>query len=212
MGRKGLFAEKPKKGPGRKAKKQGPPVLSRQFKGKSFDHSSCFFRKYCKISVLINVHWYSCTFLAEKENKDEQILSHRQKQRLVIRVKKQEEKKIKMSGYGRNKNKQQQQPKKKYNSESEQSEESDEDDEDDEEQQQEEENDFESDDGSEQETPGFTDENSAWLKPKKHSKIEEEESDSGDEEQDDEEEEEDGEEEEEDSDDDNLKVHLNISR
>lgn len=35
MGRKGLFAEKPKKGPGRKAKKQGPPVLSRQFKGKS---------------------------------------------------------------------------------------------------------------------------------------------------------------------------------
>lgn len=43
MGRKGLFAEKPKKGPGRKAKKQGPPVLSRQFKGKSFDHSSCFF-------------------------------------------------------------------------------------------------------------------------------------------------------------------------
>lgn len=34
MGRKGLFAEKPKKGPGRKAKKQGPPVLSRQFKGK----------------------------------------------------------------------------------------------------------------------------------------------------------------------------------
>lgn len=171
-----------------------------------------FFRKYCKISVLINVHWYSCTFLAEKENKDEQILSHRQKQRLVIRVKKQEEKKIKMSGYGRNKNKQQQQPKKKYNSESEQSEESDEDDEDDEEQQQEEENDFESDDGSEQETPGFTDENSAWLKPKKHSKIEEEESDSGDEEQDDEEEEEDGEEEEEDSDDDNLKVHLNISR
>lgn len=37
MGRKGLFAEKPKKGPGRKAKKQGPPVLSRQFKGKSWN-------------------------------------------------------------------------------------------------------------------------------------------------------------------------------
>lgn len=34
MGRKGVFAEKPKKGPGRKAKKQGPPKLTRQFKGK----------------------------------------------------------------------------------------------------------------------------------------------------------------------------------
>lgn len=34
MGRKGVFAEKPKKGPGRKAKKQGPPLLTRQFKGK----------------------------------------------------------------------------------------------------------------------------------------------------------------------------------
>lgn len=34
MGRKGLFAEKPKKGPGRKAKKQGDPQLTRQFKGK----------------------------------------------------------------------------------------------------------------------------------------------------------------------------------
>lgn len=34
MGRKGLFAEKPKKGPGRKAKKQGAPQLTRQFKGK----------------------------------------------------------------------------------------------------------------------------------------------------------------------------------
>lgn len=33
MGRKGLFAEKPKKGPGRKAKKQKPPQLTRQFKG-----------------------------------------------------------------------------------------------------------------------------------------------------------------------------------
>lgn len=40
MGRKGLFAEKPKKGPGRKAKKQGPPVLSRQFKGKTLLHFS----------------------------------------------------------------------------------------------------------------------------------------------------------------------------
>lgn len=35
MGRKGAFAEKPKKGPGRKTKKQGPPVLSRGFKGKN---------------------------------------------------------------------------------------------------------------------------------------------------------------------------------
>lgn len=33
MGRKGLFAEKPIKGPGRKAKKQGAPVLNKQFKG-----------------------------------------------------------------------------------------------------------------------------------------------------------------------------------
>lgn len=35
MGRKGAFAEKPKKGPGRKAKKQGPPQLTRGFKGKN---------------------------------------------------------------------------------------------------------------------------------------------------------------------------------
>ena len=33
MGRKGLYAEKPKKGPGRKSKKQGPPELTRGFKG-----------------------------------------------------------------------------------------------------------------------------------------------------------------------------------
>lgn len=33
MGRKGLFAEKPIKGPGRKAKKQGAPVLNKNFKG-----------------------------------------------------------------------------------------------------------------------------------------------------------------------------------
>lgn len=33
MGRKALFAEKPKKGPGRKTKKQGEPQLTRQFKG-----------------------------------------------------------------------------------------------------------------------------------------------------------------------------------
>ena len=33
MGRKGLFAERPVKGPGRKAKKQGPPVLIKKFKG-----------------------------------------------------------------------------------------------------------------------------------------------------------------------------------
>lgn len=37
MGRKGEFTEKPKKGPGRKAKKQGPPQLTRQFKGKLFE-------------------------------------------------------------------------------------------------------------------------------------------------------------------------------
>lgn len=211
MGRKGLFAEKPKKGPGRKAKKQGPPVLSRQFKGKSFHHFSCFFRIFSqhrrKLKLpLTDICIYDLSFLAEKENKDDQLLSHRQKQRLVKRVKKQEEKKIKMSGYGRNKNKQQQQPKKKYNSDSDgESDESDEDEEDDEEQQQqEEENDSESDD--ENETPGFTDENSEWLKPKKHSKAAQEDSN----EEQEEEEEEDGEEEEEeeDSDDeDNLKVH-----
>lgn len=34
MGRKAEFAEKPVKGPGRKAKKQGPPVLAKSFKGK----------------------------------------------------------------------------------------------------------------------------------------------------------------------------------
>lgn len=33
MGRKGSFAERPVKGPGRKAKKQGPPVLTKGFKG-----------------------------------------------------------------------------------------------------------------------------------------------------------------------------------
>lgn len=33
MGRKGLFAEKPVKGPGRKSRKQGPPVLRRGFQG-----------------------------------------------------------------------------------------------------------------------------------------------------------------------------------
>lgn len=36
MGRKGAFAEKQKKGPGRKAKKQGAPVLSKQLKGTLF--------------------------------------------------------------------------------------------------------------------------------------------------------------------------------
>lgn len=44
MGRKGLFAEKPKKGPGRKAKKQGPPVLSRQFKGNLISFRFYFIR------------------------------------------------------------------------------------------------------------------------------------------------------------------------
>ncbi|XP_037034698.1 25S rRNA (cytosine-C(5))-methyltransferase nop2 [Bradysia coprophila] len=33
MGRKGSFAERPVKGPGRKTKKQGPPVLTKGFKG-----------------------------------------------------------------------------------------------------------------------------------------------------------------------------------
>lgn len=33
MGRKGQFAEKPKKGPGRKTKKQGAPQFQKQFIG-----------------------------------------------------------------------------------------------------------------------------------------------------------------------------------
>lgn len=36
MGRKGLYADKPVKGPGRKAKKQGAPQLKKQFKGMHF--------------------------------------------------------------------------------------------------------------------------------------------------------------------------------
>lgn len=34
MGRKGSYADRPVKGPGRKAKKQGAPVLKSEFKGK----------------------------------------------------------------------------------------------------------------------------------------------------------------------------------
>lgn len=202
MGRKGLFAEKPKKGPGRKAKKQGPPVLSRQFKGKCLDFISNIinhvqlFDDFRIIGFLIDLIEIS----AEKETKDEQLLSHRQKQRLARRTKKQEEKKIKMSGFGRNKNKKQQ-PKQKYNSESEE-EESDSDAENEEEVEE-----MESDSG-ENENRGFTDENSEWLKPKKSV-----ENDSDSDSMDDEEElneemiDEDGEvEEEEESDDDNMKV------
>lgn len=36
MGRKGSYADKPVKGPGRKAKKQGAPVLKSEFKGKFY--------------------------------------------------------------------------------------------------------------------------------------------------------------------------------
>lgn len=91
-------------------------------------------------------------------------MSHRQKQRAVKRVQKQEQKKIMMSGYQRGKknNKQPKQPKKAYNSDSD-----DDDDESDEEQQE--------DEG--QEVQGFTDDNNEWLKPKANGQNDESESD-----------------------------------
>lgn len=140
--------------------------------------------------------------LAEKENKDEQILSHRQKQRLAKRVKKQEEKKIKMSGYGRNKNKNKQnQPKKVYNSDSDvEEEESDI-----------EENQVESDDDGVNGGHGFTDDNSEWLKPKKstkHSNDDDEEEEEGNEDEEEELDEEEGDEAEDDGDDEELEEEI----
>lgn len=101
---------------------------------------------------------------ASKDDKEDTTLSHRQKQRAVKRVQKQEQKKIMMSGYQRGKknNKQPKQPKKAYNSDSD-----DDDDESDEEQQE--------DEG--QEVQGFTDDNNEWLKPKANGQNDESESD-----------------------------------
>lgn len=89
-------------------------------------------------------------------------MSHRQKQRAVKRVQKQEQKKIMMSGYQRGKknNKQPKTPKKAYNSDSD-----DDDDESDEEPEQ------------EQGVQGFTDDNNEWLKPKANGQNEASESD-----------------------------------
>lgn len=97
---------------------------------------------------------------------EESTLSHRQKQRAVKRVKKQEQKKIMMSGYQRGKknNKLPKQPKKAYNSDS--------DDDDD-----------ESDAEPEPEQQkGFTDDNSKWLKPKTNGNNDASDSDEDDEE------------------------------
>lgn len=145
--------------------------------------------------------WIFNGFLAEKADQDETTLSHRQKQRLVKRVKKQEEKKIKMSGYGRNKNKNQP-PKKAYNSESEE-----EQSESGPEEEQEIDSEQESESGAAANN-GFTDDNSEWLKPKAKKSTK---PDSDDEDMEDEEEFQDEEiddEEEEDSDDGNLKVRF----
>lgn len=89
---------------------------------------------------------------ASETDKDETTLSHRQKQRAVKRVKKQEQTKIMMSGYERGKknNKQPKQPKKVYNSDSDDDDESDE----------------EPDEQQEPIAQGFTDDNNEWLQPK----------------------------------------------
>lgn len=159
MGRKGEFAEKPKKGPGRKAKKQGPPQLTRQFKGKLFGKLNCISAIFFDINSENKLMFH--TILAEKEQKEYQVLSHRQKQRLGKRLQKKKEIKIKMSGHGR-KN-QQKLRQKAYNSNSK------------EESETENENieNYDS-EGSELKTdkiPAFSDENAEWLKPKNSSKI-----------------------------------------
>ncbi|KAH8321835.1 hypothetical protein KR067_004353 [Drosophila pandora] len=158
MGRKAEYSEKPKKGPGRKARKQGPPVFRKQ----SF---------------------------APMEEEDKK-LSHRQKQRFVKREQKKVVQKAKLQEK-RAKGKQTQQVRRKtaYNSDSEP---------------EEEEAVQLQEASSDEEVPqlvpapktkksaapkGFTDDNDAWLKPKKQKKQVEPES-----EEDDEEEEEDDEE------------------
>lgn len=91
-------------------------------------------------------------FAVDKTEADDKTLSHRQKQRLVKRVQKQDEKKIKLSGHQRVQNqKKVQQKQKKYHSESE-----------------EDENDSSSVEGEsgDQVIKGFSDDNKKWLTPK----------------------------------------------
>lgn len=102
------------------------------------------------------------TISAEKEQKEDQILSHRQKQRLGKRLQKQKEIKIKMSGHGR-KN-QQKLRQKAYNSDSEEESET---------ENENKHNKYDDSEDSEAVTdkiPGFSDENAEWLKPKNGTK------------------------------------------
>ncbi|KAH8253519.1 hypothetical protein KR032_005892 [Drosophila birchii] len=144
MGRKAEYNEKPKKGPGRKARKQGPPV----FRKKSF---------------------------APMEEEDKK-LSHRQKQRFVKREQKKVVQKAKLQEKrAKGANKQPQVRRKTaYNSDSEPEEEV-------------EAQEASSDEEVPQLVPaptnkksaapkGFTDDNDAWLKPKKGKKLPEPES------------------------------------
>lgn len=96
-------------------------------------------------------------FVAAKEESDDKNLSHRQKQRLVKRVQKQKETKIKMSGHQRVQNqKQLQQRQKKYHSESEDEENG---------------NSSVDGDGNDQVIKGFTDDNNKWLKLKQDKRV-----------------------------------------
>ncbi|KAH8374099.1 hypothetical protein KR200_001572 [Drosophila serrata] len=144
MGRKAEYSEKPKKGPGRKARKQGPPV----FRKKSF------------------------TPMEEEDKK----LSHRQKQRFVKREQKKVVQKAKLQEKRAKGVKKQPQVRRKtaYNSDSEPEEEV-------------EAQEASSDEEVPQLVPaptnkksaapkGFTDDNDAWLKPKKGKKLPEPES------------------------------------
>ncbi|XP_020803261.1 25S rRNA (cytosine-C(5))-methyltransferase nop2 [Drosophila serrata] len=139
MGRKAEYSEKPKKGPGRKARKQGPPV----FRKKSF------------------------TPMEEEDKK----LSHRQKQRFVKREQKKVVQKAKLQEKRAKGVKKQPQVRRKtaYNSDSEPEEEV-------------EAQEASSDEEVPQLVPaptnkksaapkGFTDDNDAWLKPKKGKKL-----------------------------------------
>lgn len=106
----------------------------------------------CELCFITSKFTCECVpIAASKEEKDDALLSHRQKQRAVKRVTKQEKKKIMMKGYERGKkniNKQPKQPKKAYNSDSDDDDESE----------------YELD--QEQGMQGFTDDNNEWLTPK----------------------------------------------
>ncbi|KAH8308771.1 hypothetical protein KR059_001495 [Drosophila kikkawai] len=151
MGRKAEYSEKPKKGPGRKARKQGPPV----FRKKSF---------------------------APMEEEDKK-LSHRQKQRFVKREQKKVVQKAKLQEKRAKGAQKQPQARRKtaYNSDSEPEEEV-------------EAQEASSDEEVPQLVPaptntksaapkGFTDDNDAWLKPKKGKKLPEPESEDDDDEE-----------------------------